>query len=76
MMKNHIKPNYINKVQQKKVESQQQKKKIPTTANKSSILNLTIPIKGEEEMKKYEIFGELGKGAYGIVRMGVDKRTG
>ena len=48
MMKNHIKPNYINKVQQKKVESQQQKKKIPTTANKSSILNLTIPIKGEE----------------------------
>ncbi len=27
-------------------------------------------------MKKYEIFGELGKGAYGIVRMGVDKRTG
>jgi len=22
-------------------------------------------------MKKYEIFGELGKGAYGVVRMGV-----
>jgi MAP/microtubule affinity-regulating kinase len=26
-------------------------------------------------MAHYEIFGELGKGAYGIVRMGVDKRT-
>jgi MAP/microtubule affinity-regulating kinase len=26
-------------------------------------------------MKNYEIFGELGKGAYGVVRMGVDKRT-
>lgn len=47
MMKNHIKPNYINKVQQKKVESQQQKKKVSTTA-KSSILNLNIPIKGEQ----------------------------
>jgi hypothetical protein len=27
-------------------------------------------------MKKYEIYGELGKGAYGIVRMGIDKTTG
>ena len=27
MMKNQLKPNYINKVQQKKVESQNQKKK-------------------------------------------------
>ena len=26
-------------------------------------------------MKKYEIFGELGKGAYGVVRMGVEKKT-
>lgn len=45
MMKNQMKPNYINKVQQKKVESQQQKKKAPTSG-KSSILNLNIPIKG------------------------------
>ena len=27
-------------------------------------------------MKKYEIFGELGKGAYGVVRMGVEKKNG
>lgn len=26
-------------------------------------------------MSHYEIYGELGKGAYGIVRMGLDKRT-
>ena len=52
MMKNNMKPNYINKVQQKKVESQQQKKKL-TPASKSSILDLKIPIKAEEDMKKY-----------------------
>ena len=46
MMKNQLKPNYINKVQQKKVESQIQKKK-PLASGKSSILNLNIPIKGE-----------------------------
>lgn len=27
-------------------------------------------------MKKYEIFGQLGKGAYGVVRMGVQKKSG
>ena len=26
-------------------------------------------------MNHYDIYGELGKGAYGIVRMGLDKRT-
>ena len=69
MMKNQINPNYINKVKQKKLEAQKKK------PNKSALLNLTIPIKGEQQFKKYEIFGELGKGAYGLVRMGVDRST-
>lgn len=34
-----------------------------------------MPVKGEEEMAFYEIYGELGKGAYGVVRMGMDKRS-
>lgn len=39
------------------------------------MLNLIVPVKTEEEMNHYEIYGELGKGAYGTVRMGLDKRT-
>ena len=39
------------------------------------MLNLIVPIKSEEEKNNYEIYGELGKGAYGIVKMGMDKRT-
>ena len=68
-MRNSIKPTYINKVQQKKIETHQKKK--PLASGKSSILKLNIKIKDEEELKKYEIYGELGKGAYGLVRMGV-----
>ena len=29
----------------------------------------------EEELKRYEILGELGKGAYGIVKMGLNRKT-
>jgi serine/threonine protein kinase len=41
---------------------------------KSKLLNLIVSVKPEEEMNHYEIYGELGKGAYGVVRMGLDKR--
>ena len=40
------------------------------------MLDLDIPIKGPEFFSVYEIYGELGKGAYGVVRMGVNKKTG
>ena len=59
-------PNYLNKLKIKKNERKVVKKKI---------LNCNVEIKGEETIKFYEIFGELGKGAYGIVRMGIDRRT-
>lgn len=39
------------------------------------MLNLNVPILQEEELAHYDIYGELGKGAYGLVRMGMDKRT-
>ena len=60
-------PNYLNKLKIKKNERKATKKKI---------LNCQVEIKSEETIKFYEIFGELGKGAYGIVRMGIDRRTG
>ena len=34
-----------------------------------------MAIKSEDEKNNYEIYGELGKGAYGLVRMGLDIRT-
>ena len=32
-------------------------------------------MKGEEELKNYNIYEELGKGAYGVVKMGIIKRA-
>ena len=76
LMKNQFAPNYINKLKMKKMENATDKKKQPTkNSSTSRLLNLIVPIKPEEEMNNYEIFGELGKGAYGTVRMGLDKRT-
>lgn len=49
-----------------------QKKKTSKTAK---LLNLIVAIKSEDEKNNYEIYGELGKGAYGLVRMGLDIRT-
>ena len=40
--------------------------------NKGKQMNLIVNIKGEEEINKYEILGELGKGAYANVKMGID----
>lgn len=70
-MRNQFAPNYINKLKMKKMETAEKKR-----PSRGKLLNLVVPIKGEEEMAHYEVFGELGKGAYGIVRMGLDKRTG
>jgi hypothetical protein len=69
LMRNNFAPNYINKLKMKKMETNEKKRPV-----KSKMLNLIVPVKTEEEMNHYEIYGELGKGAYGIVRMGLDKR--
>lgn len=69
MMKNQVAPNYMNKLKMKKTEAIEKKK------SSRLRLNLKVQLKQEEELKKYEIFGELGKGAYGLVRMGVNKKT-
>lgn len=71
LMKNQFAPNYIKKLKMMKIENASEKKK-PT---KQRLLNLIVPIKAEEEKNNYEIYGELGKGAYGIVKMGMDRRT-
>ena len=68
--KNQFVPNYVNKLKMKKMEMNEKKKPA-----KGKMLNLIIPVKGEEEKNFYEIYGELGKGAFGVVRMGLDKRT-
>lgn len=71
MMKQSPTPNYINKLKNKNKEINEKKK-----LTKSKLLNLDLNIKNEEAIKEYEIFGELGKGAYGVVRMGINKQTG
>ena len=70
LMKNQFATNYIKKLKMMKIENTQKK-----PATKPKLLNLIVPIKSEEEKGNYEIYGELGKGAYGIVKMGMDKRT-
>jgi hypothetical protein len=45
-MKNSMKPTYVNKVQQKKIETNQKKKPLQSSG-KSAILKLNIPIKDE-----------------------------
>lgn len=72
VMKNQIAPNFINKLKMKKMQNVVQKKKTSKTAK---LLNLIVPIKSEDEKNNYEIYGQLGKGAYGLVRMGLDIRT-
>ena len=74
MMKNQHAPNYVNKLKMKKMENVVEKKK-NTTSSKTKLLNLIVPIKPEQEMNHYQVYGQLGKGAYGIVRMGMDKRS-
>lgn len=64
-------PNYLNKLKIKKNQNLEKRKTV-----KKRILNCNVEIKSQEAIKFYEIFGELGKGAYGIVRMGIDRRTG
>ena len=71
LMTNHTGPDYMIKLKAKKREIME-RKKIP----KRSIINVNIELKPEEAIKCYEVYGELGKGAYGTVRMGIDKRTG
>ena len=69
MFNNQNAPNYLNKLKIKKHEHMEKKK------TKKKLLNCVVEIKSEENIKFYEIFGELGKGAYGLVRMGIDRRT-
>jgi serine/threonine protein kinase len=38
-------------------------------------LNIDVKINNEEALKAYKIFGDLGKGAYGTVRMGINQRN-
>ena len=38
-------------------------------------MNVDFDTKTEEELQNYEIYAELGKGAYAVVKMGLDRRT-
>ena len=38
-------------------------------------MNIDVKINNEEALKAYKIFGDLGKGAYGTVRMGINQRN-
>lgn len=38
-------------------------------------LNVEVELRDEDALREYEIYAELGKGAYGVVKMGLSKRT-
>lgn len=61
----------MNKLKYKKMEQKERSNK----AIKKKFMNVDFEIKGEEELKYYQVYEELGKGAYGIVKMGISKRT-
>ena len=48
LMKNQFAPNYINKLKMKKMETNEKRKPA-----KGKMLNLIVPVKGEEEMNHY-----------------------
>ena len=78
LMKTNQTPNYINKLKLKKTEreTKDKKKEKEKIMNKPALLKLDIEIKGAEKINDYEVYGELGKGAYGLVRMGINKKSG
>jgi hypothetical protein len=51
--KNQLLPNYINKLEMKKKMEAKEKNR----SFNSTMLNLTVPVKREEEMCNYEIYG-------------------
>ena len=42
---------------------------------KKKFFNVEMELKNEEELKNYHIYEELGKGSYGVVKMGIIKKT-
>ena len=68
-------PTFVNKMKLKKEDSNNNRRSKPSTlATKRSFFNdPTILTKDITELNNYEIYGELGKGAYGVVRMAYDK---
>ena len=52
LMKNQFAPNYINILKKKKMETNEKKR-----PGKTKMLNLIVPVKGEEEMSHYDIYG-------------------
>ncbi len=74
----HI-PNYVNKLKIKKEETANVVKKLTNNfvgkQKRRFFEDLSIEMKSEESLSKYELHGELGKGAYGMVRMAIDKTS-
>lgn len=72
MMQQQFAPNYMKQLKIKKME---QREKGKTGQGRRRFLKVDIEMKGEDELKHYQLFEELGKGAYGIVKMGISLRT-
>lgn len=64
------------KLQKTEKDNNNKERRKNKESTKSHLLNLQISIRGPEALSEYEIYGELGKGAYGVVRMGVSKKSG
>jgi hypothetical protein len=58
-----------------KIKKQEQNEKKKTVTQRKRLLCCEVEIKTEEELKNYQLFEELGKGAYGIVKMGMNKKN-
>ena len=70
-------PNYAQLLGQKAYQKRgnREPKSKPTLPQKK-FLNVDVEMKGEQQLlKHYEVYAELGKGAYGVVKMGLCKET-
>jgi hypothetical protein len=55
-MQQQFAPNYMNKLKIKRMEQKEQKEKIKIAHVKKKFLNVELEIKGEEELRYYQVY--------------------
>lgn len=73
-MQQQLAPNYMSKLNIKRMEKKM-KQEVRRGDQLRKFLNVEVELRDEDALREYEIYAELGKGAYGVVKMGLSKRT-
>lgn len=68
-------PNYYNKMKIKKDDKKMLIMQPAAKPKKRFFEDPQIQLQGEDNLKNYEMYEELGKGAYGTVRMAYDREN-